>query len=121
MDFKQAVTTCLRKYADFTGRAGRSEFWWFALFTVLVSLVASFLLGRWFGQLANLVLLLPSIAVGTRRLHDIGKSGWFQLIWLVPLVGWLLLIYWFVQPSTSANAWGEGPAAAEPSALPPLA
>lgn len=121
MDIKQAVTTCLRKYADFNGRAGRPEFWWFALFTMLVSLVASVFLARWFGQLANLVLLLPSIAVGTRRLHDIGKSGWFQLVWLVPLVGWILLIYWFAQPSAGANAWGDGPAPAEAAALPPAA
>ena len=95
MDFKQAVIRCLRdKYVDFNGRAGRSEFWWFALFC---------------------------LAVGARRLHDMGKSGWFQLLWLVPVLGWAVLIYWLVQPSAVANEYGEGPAAADAptAAVPP--
>jgi uncharacterized membrane protein YhaH (DUF805 family) len=119
MDFKQAITTCLRKYADFTGRAGRPEYWWFALFTVLVSVLATAILGDWAGYLANIALLLPSTAAGTRRLHDMGKSGWFQLVWLVPIIGWVLMIYWLVQPSVEANAWGAGPQAPEAAVMPP--
>jgi uncharacterized membrane protein YhaH (DUF805 family) len=72
------------------------------------------------GMLANLALLLPSLAVGARRLHDMGKSGWFQLVWLIPLIGWAVLIYWLVQPSVAGpNEYGE--AAAQPArpALPP--
>ena len=120
MDFKQAVLRCVRdKYADFSGRASRSEFWWFALATVLVGLVFNMLRLELIGALANLALLVPSIAVGSRRLHDIGKSGWFQLIWLIPLVGWILLVYWLVQPSGAANEYGAGPAQAGAPMLPP--
>jgi Predicted membrane protein len=119
MDFKQAVTTCLKKYVEFNGRAGRPEFWWFALFCVVVSFLVEAVLGSWVGWLVNLALLLPSLAVGARRLHDMGKSGWFQLIWLIPLVGWAIMIYWLVQPSAAANQYGEGPAGPEMAALPP--
>ena len=115
MTYLEAVKTCLTKYVDFTGRAGRSEFWWFFLFQVVVSVVLS-IFSEALQGLAGLLLLLPAIAVGTRRLHDIGKSGWFQLLAFVPVVGWLVLLYWFVQPSAAgSNAWGSGPAA--PAAL----
>lgn len=118
MDFKQSVTICLRKYVDFSGRAGRPEFWWFALFTFLVGLAVNAIFGSWLGMLANLALTLPSLAVGARRLHDMGKSGWFQLIWLIPFIGWAVMIYWLVQPTAGANQWGEGPAEADAPALP---
>ncbi|HEX2547971.1 MAG TPA: DUF805 domain-containing protein [Ramlibacter sp.] len=119
MDFKQAVSTCLEKYVDFTGRGGRSEYWWFALFSIALSIVAMWLLGSWIAQLVNLALLLPSLAVGTRRLHDMGKSGWFQLIWLVPFFGWILLVYWLVQPTVGPNEYGSGPAQPNVPSLPP--
>ena len=121
MDFKQSIIRCLRdKYVDFNGRAGRPEFWWFALFTLLVGVAFSLVGLDMIGALVNLALMLPSLAVGTRRLHDMGKSGWFQLLWLVPFIGWAILIYWLVQPSTVANEYGEGPAApADAAALPP--
>jgi uncharacterized membrane protein YhaH (DUF805 family) len=121
MDFKQSILRCVRdKYADFNGRASRPEFWWFALFCFLVAVVFNMLRLEMLGMLANLALLLPSLAVGARRLHDMGKSGWFQLVWLIPLVGWAIMIYWLVQPSAGPNEYGEGPApAATPAALPP--
>ena len=97
MNFGQAISVCLSKYATFTGRASRSEFWWFVLFQILVSLAAG-MLGNVVGGLVNLALLLPSLAVGARRLHDIGKSGWWQLITLTG-IGIFLLIYWWVQPT----------------------
>ena len=119
MDFKQSVTTCLKKYAEFGGRAGRPEFWWFALFTLIVGLVVG-MVSDMLGMLVNLGLLLPSLAVGARRLHDIGKSGWFQLIWLIPFIGWAFMIYLLVQPSVGPNQHGEGPAVPEgAAALPP--
>ena len=121
MDFKQAVIRCVRdKYAEFNGRASRSEFWWFALACLLVSVVVQALLGQWAAHLVNLALLLPSLAVGSRRLHDMGKSGWFQLVWLIPFIGWAIMIYWLVQPSAGPNEYGEGPAQPEAApALPP--
>ena len=100
-----AVKTCFRKYVDFTGRARRPEFWWFALFSFVVGIVAG-MIGQWLNSLVSLALLLPSLAVGTRRLHDIGKSGWFQLLWFIPIIGWAILIYWFVQPTGGPNQYG---------------
>ncbi len=109
MDFQTAVRTCLQqKYADFNGRASRSEFWWFFLFTVLVGQVASILDGavggsspsaNWydpkftlFASIVNLAFLLPSLSVGVRRLRDAGKSPW-NLAWVfLPFIGWIILI-----------------------------
>jgi len=109
MDFKQAVLRCVRdKYADFNGRAGRSEFWWFALACVAVGFVFSILHLDLIGMLVNLALLIPSLAVGARRLHDIGKSGWWILIGLIPLIGGLILLYFAVLPSSDgSNDYGE--------------
>ena len=98
MNFGQAISTCFAKYATFSGRASRPEFWWFFLFQILVSIAAS-LLGDVVAGLVSLALLLPALAVGARRLHDIGKSGWWQLIMLT-VIGLLLLIYWWVQPAS---------------------
>ena len=110
MDFMTAVKTCFAKYADFSGRATRPEFWWFVLFEVIVLVVAQ-LIHDYVYVLAALGLLLPALAVGARRLHDIGKSGWFQLLSVIPLVN-LVLIYFFVQPSQpEANNFGAPPAA----------
>ncbi|MCG2595510.1 DUF805 domain-containing protein [Ramlibacter sp. XY19] len=107
MNFSEAIKACFRKYADFSGRAGRPEFWWFALFQVLVLLVAG-MLGKFVHVIVVAALFVPAIAVGARRLHDIGKSGWFQLLYLIPLVGILLLIYWFVQPGEEGgNQFGS--------------
>ena len=97
MNFGQAISSCLFKYATFSGRASRSEFWWFALFQFLVSAAAG-LVGETVNNLVLIGLLLPALAVGTRRLHDIGKSGWWQLIMLT-VIGLLVLIYWWVQPA----------------------
>lgn len=101
MNFGQAISTCLSKYATFAGRASRSEFWWFFLFQLLVSIAAS-MLGDVVNGLVNLALLLPALAVGTRRLHDIGRSGWWQLIMLT-VIGLLVLIYWWVQPTADGS------------------
>ncbi len=104
-DIQKAVKTCFNKYADFTGRATRSEFWWFFLFQVIVLLIAGAISDILYGVVA-LGLLLPGLAVGARRLHDIGKTGWLLLLWIIPLIGWVLLIYWAVQPSGPANEYG---------------
>lgn len=115
-DIKTAVMTCLNKYADFKGRAARPEFWWFALaqFVVLtiLGMVSSVLYG-----IAALGLLLPGLAVGARRLHDLNKSAWLMLLWLIPIIGWILLIYWAAQPGdAAANQFGEPPAPAPAAA-----
>ena len=97
MNFTQAISTCLSKYATFSGRASRPEFWWFSLFQPLVLAVAA-MLSETLYAVGALGLLLPMLAVGTRRLHDIGRSGWWQLLILTG-VGYLVLLYWWVQPT----------------------
>lgn len=99
MTFQDSISTCFRKYADFSGQASRSEFWWFVLFLVILSLVAA-LLGYAVHGLVVLATLLPRIAVATRRLHDTNRSGWWQLIVLVPLIGWIILIVFLAQAPT---------------------
>ena len=118
MNFVQAVQTCFKKYVDFSGRAGRPEYWWFFLGQFIIMLVAS-MINETLGSVAALGLVLPSLAVTARRLHDIGKSGWFMLIMLIPIIGWLIVLYWMVQPTGEANLWGAGPSGAERPALPP--
>ena len=118
-DFMNAVKTCFNKYTEFKGRAARPEFWWFALFYTVVMIVAA-MFGKMLQGLVWLGIILPTLAVGTRRLHDMGKSGWFQLLWFIPIIGWGILIYWLAQPTMPANEYGEGPAApADAAALPP--
>ena len=111
-DFKKAVKTCLSKYTDFNGRAARPEFWWFFLFQVGVYLVASMIHGLVY-WLAVAALLLPGLAVGARRLHDIGKSAWWLLLAAVPIIG-LVLLYFAAQPS-QAGSNEYGPQSTDPS------
>jgi uncharacterized membrane protein YhaH (DUF805 family) len=92
--FGEAVAVCLNKYAVFAGRASRSEYWYFALFTFLASFAAVFIgialplggLGDLFGVVVQLALFVPGIAVGVRRMHDVDRSGWFILVPLYNIV-----------------------------------
>jgi uncharacterized membrane protein YhaH (DUF805 family) len=109
MNFGDAIKVCFSKYVGFEGRATRSEYWWWVLFIVLVSIALGVLKLQMLGGLFSLGVLLPSLAVGARRLHDIGKSGWWLLIYLIPLVGWLVLLFFAVQPSQAgSNEYGQG-------------
>jgi len=117
LTFEEAVRKCLQQnYCCFTGRSSRSEYWWFYLFTLILSLVAGFI-GGLFGDTLNSVLtglvslglLLPSMGVMFRRLHDTGHTGWWWLIAFTG-IGALLLLYWFVQPSQPVpNKYGDVP------------
>jgi uncharacterized membrane protein YhaH (DUF805 family) len=118
MDFGRSISTCLSKYATFSGRASRSEYWWFVLFTILVSSVAQILdalLAVSIGiagldLIATFALLIPSIAVAARRLHDTDRSGWWQLLLLIPLVGWIVLLVWYCTRGTvGPNRFGADP------------
>lgn len=104
---------CLKNYANFTGRARRKEFWFFALTQFIILIIAQILdaiLGSefLFYVLTVLALFIPALAVSIRRLHDIGKSGWWYLIGLVPLIGFILLIIWFAtETKQNNNEWGQ--------------
>ncbi len=102
MTFGESIKTCFSKYAEFSGRAGRSEFWWFELFCLLL-IVGAGMVNETLSNLVSLALALPSLAVGARRLHDINKSGWWQLLYLIPVVGWIVVIYWAAQPAREPN------------------
>ena len=97
MTFAESIRTCFNKYADFNGTASRSEFWWFMLFIVLVGAALS-LLSTTLASLFYLAVLLPDLAVGARRLHDTGKSGWWQLLLIVPLGVIVLIVFWVQEP-----------------------
>lgn len=114
----------LKKYAVFGGRAARKEYWMFVLFNVIVSLVFFFLdtvleLG-FLNPIYSLAVLLPALAVAVRRMHDIGRSGWWVLICLVPVVGTVILIVWLATDSQPGqNLYGANPK--EGGATPPPA
>ena len=102
MGFTEAVQTCFSKYATFSGRARRSEYWYFFLCYAILSGVLSFLARNstvftYVSGIVEIALFIPMLAVSVRRLHDIGKSGWFYLIGLIPLVGFIIMIVWYVR------------------------
>lgn len=117
MSFSDAIKACMANYATFKGRATRSEYWWFYLFTVLMvwgaSVVEGVTLsaddGGSLSMLTGLVFLIPSLAAGSRRLHDTGRSGWWQLLYLT-LIGAILVIYWLAKEGeNNQNKYGAPP------------
>lgn len=127
MSFTDAVKTCLtEKYCCFSGRARRSEYWYYCLFNFAVSLVVSLIANLLFEPqstgyllitaLVSLALFLPGLGVAVRRLHDTGKSGWYYLMALIPLVGVILLLVKFCTDSQPGeNRFGANPK--EPAAV----
>lgn len=117
MGFMDAVKSVFGNYAAFSGRARRSEYWYFVLFNFLVSFALGFIGGLLgdnvstvLSSIWSLVVLIPSLAVAWRRLHDIGKSGAYFLLILIPLIGAILLIVWFCQPGQPGdNQYGPDP------------
>ena len=128
MTFTNSIVSCMSKYATFSGRAIRSEFWWFYLFTILLSWAAQITGAIMYptvpGQmppieasvaywLVSLALLMPTLSVMTRRLHDIDRSGWWLLLILTG-IGLILLIFWWAKDTqTSENRFGVNPKVAE--------
>ena len=133
MSFSEAVRTCLHKYGTFEGRAKRSEYWFFVLFVLLVVYIpiligSGFLIAATSGQangqvsgplvipaviffilggLLSLAMVVPNYAVGCRRLHDRGMSGWLQLLALVPCGSIVLLIFWLLPGVPVDNEYGR--------------
>jgi uncharacterized membrane protein YhaH (DUF805 family) len=120
MGFGEAISTNLSKITDFTGRASRPEFWWWILAIWILNLIVSLISGGWrggsgflwfIGWVISIILVLATLAVGCRRLHDTGKSGWLQLLLLIPCIGVIILIIFWVQPGNSTgDKYGPAPA-----------
>ncbi len=105
-----SVKICFSKYATFSGRAKRPEYWHWFLFVILATVITT-LISNLLYNLFTLAVLLPNMAVVCRRLHDIGRSGWWMLIGFIPVIGWGFMIYWLVQPSQEgSNKYDETPA-----------
>lgn len=112
MNFVQAIQSGFRNYVNFNGRASRSEFWWWMLFALLFQLAAALLFGDGsrLDMLATLAVALPSLAVGARRLHDTDRSGWWQLLCFLPIIGMIVLIVWWCRAGTPGeNRFGPDP------------
>ncbi len=110
--------TVLKKYAVFKGRARRKEFWMFmlfnAIFSVVLGLVDGMLGTQFFGLIYSLAVLIPSIAVNVRRLHDIGRTGWWVLIGLIPVIGFIVLIVFAAtEGDKGSNEYGSDPKGVE--------
>lgn len=124
MSFGQALSSVFSKYAVFTGRATRSEYWWFVLFQVLIGIVIGIISA--FAQnsgavavsvlsaIVSLALILPNLAVLVRRLHDANYAGWFVFLVFVPFVGSIILLVFALLPSNPLGARFNGPAVAAP-------
>lgn len=124
MGFFEAVGVCFSKYAVWSGRARRSEYWWFALFCLIVSFIIAMIDAAVFPQFISsnamqggpfsfvftLVTFLPSLGVLIRRLHDLERSGWWFWLVLIPIVGWIVLFVFMVSEGTRGrNYYGEDP------------
>ena len=109
---KSVETVVFKNYVNFEGRATRPEYWWFTLAYAIVNIILSLIprVGSVLSGILALAVLIPSIGVAVRRLHDINKSGWWLLIALVPIVGYIIVILWLVKPSDNGeNQYGERP------------
>jgi len=113
VNFQDAIRVCFSKYAEFSGRASRPEFWWFFLFLLVAGLVCV-VISSLLSTLFSLATLVPSLAVGARRLQDAGLSPWLLLLLLVPGLGFLvLLVMWALPPKSSISTdsgtagWGS--------------
>ncbi len=122
MTFSNAIKICLRDYVDFSGRASRSEYWWFQLGVFLIVLILPLMIAGivfWstdiftalivyyiLAGMFSLFLIIPSLAVAVRRLHDIGRSGWWYFITFVPLIGGIWFLVLMLTGSDEENEYG---------------
>ena len=114
MDFNYYLDPITKHYFDFQGVVGRKPFWMFVLINFLISLALNIVLAvvhlRPLAGLYSLAVLLPTLGLAVRRLHDIGKSGWWVLVSLIPVLGWIYVIYLYCQPSGAPYGGAAVPA-----------
>lgn len=124
MNFAASVRSCFENYVTFSGRAPRSEYWYWLLFNMIAGWIVGFIEGFYLAFnglepdsfipvgsiILSLALLLPGLTVSVRRLHDIDRSGWWYFMWMLPIIGWILMIYWMVKKGTEgSNRFGNDP------------
>ena len=127
MTFGEAIRSGFTNYVGFSGRAARSEYWYWVLFVILVSMVTAILDAAIFpssqvsplNSVAGLVLLLPGIAVAVRRLHDMDRTGWWFLIVLTVIGGLVLLVWFCFKGTTGPNRFGPDPLGSVTAVSPP--
>jgi len=115
MSFPEAVKSGFSRYVDFSGRSSRSEYWWWTLFVIILNIVFSVLdsaigTASVLSLVFGLAVFLPDLAVSVRRLHDIDRSGWWLLLVLIPIIGWIALLIWYVKRGNDGdNSYGPDP------------
>ncbi|MCI6987951.1 MAG: DUF805 domain-containing protein [Campylobacter sp.] len=110
MTFTQSVSSCFKKYFTFSGRANKSEFWYFVIFFVIGEIVFTLLEIRAFYIVWTLLTIIPLVTVTIRRLHDTDKGALWILVWFIPIVGWLFMLYLLLGESDPGfNRYGEQP------------
>lgn len=123
MNFIQSIGSGFRHYVNFRGRALRSQYWWWTLFVVIVVLITNIIqnlaglgtaeatgtlslnfgTGGWLTNIVIILLFLPGLSVAIRRLHDTNRRGWWILIGLIPIIGWIILFIWYVSKGTEGD------------------
>ena len=111
MNFVESIQTCYKKFFDFSGRASKSEYWWFQLYNAIIYVLSFVFQGDLVLLFSILIIvnLIPVYAVGVRRIHDSDKSGWFVLISLIPLIGLYIFVLLLQDGSKGKNRFGIKP------------
>jgi uncharacterized membrane protein YhaH (DUF805 family) len=123
MSFGQAISAGFSNYVNFSDRACRSEYWYWILFIILAEIVTSIIDYAIGAQVVTsifgLATLLPSLGLAIRRLHDLDRTGWWVLLWFIPIIGWIILIIWFCTRGTDGpNRFGPDPLGSMASGMP---
>jgi uncharacterized membrane protein YhaH (DUF805 family) len=117
MGFGEAISAGFSNYVNFSDRASRSEYWYWILFIILAEIVTSIIDYAIGAQVVTgifgLATFLPSLGLAIRRLHDLDRTGWWVLLWFIPIIGWIILLIWFCTRGTiGPNRFGPDPLSA---------